>query len=541
MSESEEKGVTILDAVRRAKEIAAAAKANAAPLNGEDPSSRKRPPEDSSSLESGEGGPPVKKPAGIGTSPAAGQIDPKAIARQAIMNLTCRVGLTQMVTVEVKIPNRLVGLVIGHQGEMISRLQAESGARIQVAPDGSEINGERQVTISGTQDTVERAKVLVEKTVREVGLVDLPTITAAGHEVVEMLIPSNKIGLIIGKGGDMIKALQERAGCRMQMLQDGVYSTAPEKPLRMTGNPESCRRARELVIELIEQKELESGNFAITWRGDAESQARGLSVAQMGPAGSGTMEIQVPRPMVGVIIGKNGECINNIQQTCGVRLQFLNDDMKSPFRSATISGSQDGIERANKMVQDIISEKSQMGGGGAVMPSGRPFINLPNPTGPGVVTTQLAVPSTKCGIVIGKSGETIRQLQVQSGCHIELDRGPDMNPNEKIFNIRGAPQAVQAAQNLVWQKCDMAPGSGIVGGGMSFASQQPQGAFQSPGQPMYQQQQQGQQAAYSQPQQVAGTAQNPWGAAYNPYQQFGAQGQQGQAQSATDATTARDH
>jgi len=32
------------------------------------------------------------------------------------------------------------------------------------------------------------------------------------------------------------------------------------------------------------------------------------------------------------------------------------DDMKSPFRSATISGSQDGIERANKMVQDIISE-----------------------------------------------------------------------------------------------------------------------------------------------------------------------------------------
>jgi len=39
---------------------------------------------------------------------------------------------------------------------------------------------------------------------------------------------------------------------------------------------------------------------------------------------------------------------------------------------------------------------------------------------------------------------------------------------------------------------------------------------------MYQQQQ-GQQAAYSQPQQVAGTAQNPWGAAYNPYQQFGAQ------------------
>lgn len=27
----------------------------------------------------------------------------------------------------------------------------------------------------------------------------------------------------------------------MQMLQDGPYATAPEKPLRMTGSTESCR------------------------------------------------------------------------------------------------------------------------------------------------------------------------------------------------------------------------------------------------------------------------------------------------------------
>ena len=32
------------------------------------------------------------------------------------------------------------------------------------------------------------------------------------------------------------------------------------------------------------------------------------------------------------------------------------DDLKSPYRAATISGSHDGIERAHKMVQDIIAE-----------------------------------------------------------------------------------------------------------------------------------------------------------------------------------------
>lgn len=34
----------------------------------------------------------------------------------------------------------------------------------------------------------------------------------------------------------------------MQMLQDGPYATAPEKPLRMTGSPESCRVSEDLAF-----------------------------------------------------------------------------------------------------------------------------------------------------------------------------------------------------------------------------------------------------------------------------------------------------
>lgn len=72
--------------------------------------------------------------------------------------MASQLGLTQMITIEIKVPNRMVGLgglplpwvhlilgneqghphslptVIGRQGEMINRLQADSAARIQVAP-----------------------------------------------------------------------------------------------------------------------------------------------------------------------------------------------------------------------------------------------------------------------------------------------------------------------------------------------------------------------------------------------------------------------
>lgn len=51
----------------------------------------------------------------------------------------------------------------------------------------------------------------------------------------EVMIPANKVGLIIGKGGETIKQLQNRTGCKMMMVQDGPYQNAPEKPLKITG------------------------------------------------------------------------------------------------------------------------------------------------------------------------------------------------------------------------------------------------------------------------------------------------------------------
>ena len=36
---------------------------------------------------------------------------------------------------EILVPDRMVGLIIGRGGDVISRLQIESGAKIQMAPD----------------------------------------------------------------------------------------------------------------------------------------------------------------------------------------------------------------------------------------------------------------------------------------------------------------------------------------------------------------------------------------------------------------------
>ena len=51
--------------------------------------------------------------------------------------------------------------------------------------------------------------------------------------------------------------LQERAQCRMMMIQDGPFLNAPEKPLRIMGDVMRAQRGKDLVQDLLTEKELE--------------------------------------------------------------------------------------------------------------------------------------------------------------------------------------------------------------------------------------------------------------------------------------------
>ena len=42
-----------------------------------------------------------------------------------------------------------------------------------------------------------------------------------------------------------------------------------------------------------------------------------------------------------------------------------------------------------------------------------------------------------------------------SGAHVELQRQPAENPNEKIFNIRGQPSQIQHAISLIAEKAGL--------------------------------------------------------------------------------------
>lgn len=51
-------------------------------------------------------------------------------------------------------------------------------------------------------------------------------------------------------------------------------------------------------------------------------------------------------------------------------------------------------------------------------------------------------------------GETIKSISQQSGARIELQRNPPPNadPNMKMFTIRGTPQQIDYARQLIEEK-----------------------------------------------------------------------------------------
>ncbi|XP_078685204.1 far upstream element-binding protein 1-like isoform X40 [Branchiostoma floridae x Branchiostoma belcheri] len=387
-----------------------------------------------------------------------------------------------VVTEEYRVPDKMVGLIIGRGGEQITRLQAESGCKVQMAQDSGGLP-ERVCTLTGTPPSIEHAKRLIDGIIekgRSSGATEQPGTTLPdGSIVTEMMIPGNKVGLVIGKGGETIRSLQERAGVKMVMIQDGPYMNAPEKPLRITGDPQKTQRAKDLVMDLITDKELEGEFFGGPQgmrRGGRDFDTNDYGSARGG--GGGGMDIPVPRFAVGIVIGKGGEMIKKIQNETGVRVQFKPDDGQNPNRVCQLMGAPDRCQAAAHTIQNLVEDaqadfgfgggrgfnpwnQRDQAGGGPGMGRGRGRGDWGRgPGGPGPMRTdEFPVPNNKCGLVIGKGGESIRTINQQSGAHVELMRNPPPHcePGMKMFSIRGSPQQIDHAKQLIHEKISGGP------------------------------------------------------------------------------------
>lgn len=74
-------------------------------------------------------------------------------------------------------------------------------------------------------------------------------------------------------------------------------------------------------------------------------------------------------------------------------------------------------------------------------------------------------------VIVG--GETIKQINQQSGAHCELDRrSQNQNSNEKTFIIRGDSDQIESAKRIISDKIQM-PINFIPAGGPPMSNNMP--------------------------------------------------------------------
>ena len=271
----------------------------------------------------------------------------------------------QVTSEQVMVPDKMVGLIIGKGGEQITRLQAETGCKIQMAADSGGMP-ERLCTLTGPMSAIAQAKMLIEGIIANEGqsrgggggggMDGAPS--GAGGGLFEMLIPGHKVGLVIGKGGETIKQLQEQTGAKMIIIQD-TNQQAEQKPLRITGTPESVERAKAEVFKILNQQDNRNGGGGRGGFSGGRGGGRGGGGGAGWPSGGGggdKMEyVMVASNKVGLVIGKGGETIKSINQASGAHVEIdRNAPPDAVEKNFIIRGSAEAVERAKNMVLEKI-------------------------------------------------------------------------------------------------------------------------------------------------------------------------------------------
>ncbi|EMC95082.1 hypothetical protein BAUCODRAFT_25198 [Baudoinia panamericana UAMH 10762] len=298
-------------------------------------------------------------------------------------------------TETIRVKSALVGLIIGRNGENLRKVESETGARVQFIQAKDSHVPERQCTISGSLRAREGAKAAIFSIIEENGgqnvaqekgaytpgmpgraKVNLPALRE-GENSTQVMVPDKTVGLIIGRGGETIKDLQERSGCHVNIVGENK-SVNGLRPVNLIGSESATAMAKELILEIVE-----SDNRAASGSAPPSNRDRGFGNNDRNGGGGGggggrdyiEKTIHVPSEAVGMIIGKGGETIKDMQRTTGCKINVNQPVRPDVTRKIDLAGTSRSMAEAERIIWEKVetvrerdaaagrSHRDQSGGG----------------------------------------------------------------------------------------------------------------------------------------------------------------------------------
>ena len=332
-------------------------------------------PAEAAALEAaGEAPPPP--PAQYGSPPQDGMYQQPAVYNVAPMaQYTIQALAGRTVEFKLLLPHAACGIVIGKGGAMVSHIRDASGCQVDVqespAPPpmagGVQGGSERIITLSGDFGSVYAAFQMVLQHLAAAQPADpLLTTRPPGSVEAVVLVPRNKTGGLIGRGGASINRVRQDSGATVKVgaPEDVVAGDPDVRKCIVSGAVEQVMAAFTLIVHKLEETPAGAARAA-----DAPPMAQGYAqnpYVQQYPQGAmpaqlapGTMPVQfqVPNESMGAVIGRAGATINQIRSMSGAKVDIAQSVPGMPMRLVTVTGTPDQIQMAQYLIQ------VKMGGG----------------------------------------------------------------------------------------------------------------------------------------------------------------------------------
>ncbi|EGD81595.1 hypothetical protein PTSG_02310 [Salpingoeca rosetta] len=379
------------------------------------------------------------------------------------------------VTRTFSFPSYLTALVVGRKGYAVKQLQQQSGAAIHIPKmqDKAESDDIEAVIVGDSSQVETCLRLLKDK---------VDYLIAQGHSKVPpfthetMAIDESKIGLLIGKKGATIRLMQLLSGARITLTGNVVTSVdggssssndtsrdqispiscitsstadlslsphvrTSDSPVRLAlsssdldssgddvrtmhdcsfGAQQPHQQPHQQMVQIRgSQEQLEYAKMLIRRHTSSKQDAQ-LCLEEELRLGY-ARRVPIPENKVGLIIGAEGNTLRTLEQTYSVALQLPPPDGHATTRPITVMGMPDKVNQCCERIDQIISKSD-----GASIPQGH-------------IRKVLHIPFADVGGVIGKNGSTIRQLQLETNTHLNVETELEVPASSLRDNFTLAP------------------------------------------------------------------------------------------------------
>ena len=307
------------------------------------------------------------------------------------------------------VPEDLVSPLIGTHGRQIAALQelTHTNLRFEKKLEGL---SERQVKVTGHSRDIRFAIEKLHARVTERKTEEIPAFA-------KFVIPLNSASHLIGKGGAFTKNLLQRYGVEMKVGRDDSCDEKRELAAMLLGRKSDCLEALSEVVSKVEDAIFNS---------DSQKHSDKTIIL-----------VKIRRSE-----GAFDSLVREVKREAGVSLRVF-ESFKDEFR-VEMTGELRDRQRAARILLD---------GAGRESPRRRSRSRSPVP-----FSTNIIVPKTLVGRLIGKGGENVKMLKSRSGCHINFQQN-DLKTVQtgdgkeaRACTVTGSPTAISMGVRCLWEQ-----------------------------------------------------------------------------------------